>query len=179
MKALRLRQRGVRSNFAPRDGAKKPLAILCAALVFAATAARVPSAEAKEWTVVLHADDIVVGPALEKLNSRHHWAWKFTGGFEVAVRKSAIPIPTPKCRMDYVMLTMPVYYPENPAQASMEERRAVYDALVRIKNEKKGGLKVRFDAQWYWTQGPTGPELKTCNAYFVLPLQSDAANILP
>ena len=58
---------------------------------------------------------------LPKLNTRHHWKWKFEDGFEVAVRKSAIPIPAPKCRMDYLILTIPSLYPESP-QASPAER---------------------------------------------------------
>lgn len=81
--------------------------------------------------------------------------------------------------MEYLILRMPVYYPENPAQATVQERRAVYDALVRIKEAGKGGLKIRFDALNDSRQGPSGPELTTCNIYFVLPLDKDAAKILP
>lgn len=131
------------------------------------------------WTTVLHSADFIIGRDLQNLGTRHHWAWKFTGGFEVAVRKSAIPVPAPKCRMDYLILTMPVYYPENSAQASMADRQAVYDALSRIKRDGKGSLRVSFDAQWYWRQGPAGPELTTCNIYFTLPLENDAAKIVP
>lgn len=151
----------------------------CVIFVLAVTASGVASATKGRWTAVLHSNDIVVGQDLEKLSSRHHWAWKFTGGFEIAVRKSAVPIPAPGCRMDYLILTMPVYYPEDPAQASMPDRQAVYDALVRIKKEGKGSLKIQFDAQSYWKQGPAGPELTTCNIYFTLPLEHDAATIAP
>ncbi len=72
-----------------------------------------------------------------------------------------------------------MYYPENPAQAPETERRAVYDALVSIRNAGQGAVKIRFDALWYWRQGPSGPELTTCNIYFALPLDKDAARILP
>ena len=72
-----------------------------------------------------------------------------------------------------------MYYPENPAQATTADRQAVYDALVSIKKTGTGSLKVRFDALWYSRQGPTGPELTTCNIYFALPLEKDAARVLP
>jgi hypothetical protein len=148
-------------------------------LILALIACRIASAAESKWIAVLHSDDFVIGPDLLKLSARHHWAWKFDGGFEVAVRKSAIRIPAPKCRMDYLILTMPVYYPENPAQASMAERQAVYDALVSVKKAGTGAIKVRFDALWYWQQGPSGPELTACNIYFTLPLEKDAAKIVP
>ena len=61
----------------------------------------------------------------------------------------------------------------------MSERRAVYDALVSIKKTGKGGLKIRYDALWYWLQVPSGPELTSCNIYFTLPLEKDAAKLLP
>jgi len=83
--------------------------------------------------------------------------WEFNSGeFEVAVKKTAIPVSAPQCRMDYLILRMPVYYPEGPAQASTEERKAVYDALVGIKKAGKGRLKIRFDALWYLRQEPSG-----------------------
>ena len=132
------------------------------------------------WATVLRSEDFVVGSDLQKLNTRHKWAWKFNAGvFEVAVRKTAISVEAPQCRMEYLILTMPMYYPENPAQATTEERQAVYDALVNIRKTGKGGLKIRFDALWYSRQGPSGPELTTCNIYFALPLDKDAAKVLP
>jgi hypothetical protein len=81
--------------------------------------------------------------------------------------------------MDYLILVMPVYYPENPAQAPIAERRAVYDALLNIKKAGRGSLTVHFNPLWYAQQGPSGPELTTCNIYFTLPLSKDAAKILP
>ena len=132
------------------------------------------------WTAVLRADDIVAGEALQTLKTRRRWAWQFENGkFEVAVRKSAIPLPSSDCRMEYLVLAMPVYYPENPAQAPMAERRAVYDALLRMQKEAKGSLRVVFDALWYTRNGPAGPRLTTCNIYFKLPLPGDAAKVLP
>jgi hypothetical protein len=124
--------------------------------------------------------DFIAGADLQKLNVKHKWAWKFIGGeFEVAVKKAAIPIPAPQCRMDYLILRMPMYYPENPAQATTEERQAVYNALLGIQKEGRGGLKIRFDALWYSRQGPSGPELTTCNVYFAFPLDKDSATVLP
>ena len=132
------------------------------------------------WTVVLHARDFVLGDALQRVHTHHHWISGFNGGrFEVAVRKSAIPIPAPNCGMDYLILTMPAYYPEDPAQATLEQRRSVYDALMRIQETGREGLKVRFDALWYSKKGRSGPELTTCNIYFTLPLESDASTLQP
>jgi hypothetical protein len=129
---------------------------------------------------VLRSADIVAGQELQKLNSARKWMWKFTDGqFEVAVRKSAVPVAAPQCKAEYLILKMPMYYPENPAQAPMAERQAVYDALLAIQKAGKGGLKVRFDALWYSRKGPSGPELTTCNIYFSLPLEKGAATILP
>jgi hypothetical protein len=133
-----------------------------------------------KWTVVLRPGDFIAGQALQELHTRHRWAWRFDNGrFELAVRKSSIPIPSPKCRMDYLVLAMPLYYPENPAQAPLAERQAVYDALLRVAKTGQGGLAVHFDALWYVEQGSSGPQLTTCNIYFTLPLSKDAATILP
>lgn len=132
------------------------------------------------WTALLRAGDFIVGPDLQKLKARHKWAWAFNGGeFEVAVRKTAIPVGAPQCRGEHLILRMPLYYPENPAQATREERKAVYDALVKIQREGKGSLKIRFDALWYSRPGPSGPELTTCNIYFSLPLDREAGRVLP
>ena len=71
------------------------------------------------WTTVLRSADFIAGSDLQNLNVRHTWAWKFNGGqFEVAVKKTAIPIPAPQCRMDYLILRMSMYYRENPVQAT-------------------------------------------------------------
>ncbi len=138
------------------------------------------SAAGPSWTTVLHAADFIAGPDLQKLNTRHKWKWRLNeGDFEVAVRKSALSVPAPQCRMDYVILTMPTYYPEGPAQATLAERQAIYDALLSINRAGKGSLKIRFDALWYSRQRPSGLELTTCNIYFTLPLDKDAAKILP
>ena len=69
-----------------------------------------------EWTLALRPSDVVAGASLQKLRTSHHWKWEFDdqGKFEVAVRKSAFPAPAPQCRMDYLILGMPLYYPENP-----------------------------------------------------------------
>ena len=44
------------------------------------------------------------GQDLQKLNTRNQWKWNFEEGFEPAVRESAIPVPAPKCRTDYLIL---------------------------------------------------------------------------
>jgi hypothetical protein len=134
------------------------------------------------WTFVLHPNDIIAGPSLQKLHTRHHWSWEFNepdGKFEIAVRKAAFPAASPQCRMDYLILSMPVYYPENPKQASLSERHAVYDALLTMRETKQGSLPVHVEALYYTQNGPLGPELTTCNIYFVLPLAKDAGELLP
>ena len=109
------------------------------------------------WATVLRSEDFVVGSDLQKLNTRHKWAWKFNAGvFEVAVRKTAISVEAPQCRMEYLILTMPMYYPENPAQATTEERQAVYDALVNIRKTGKGGLKQTLRCALVLTSGAVG-----------------------
>jgi hypothetical protein len=133
-----------------------------------------------KWTTMLHAGDFTAGEDLQKLKTRHRWQWQFgTGQFEIAVRRSAIPVPSPKCRMDYLILTMPIYYPESPKQATLESRRAIYDALLKIQSAGKGSLKVHFDPLYFAEKGRAGVELTTCNIYFTLPLESDSARILP
>jgi len=152
-----------------------------AALILAACGRAKADAASKEWTVRLHADDIVIGQPLENIKSRHQWLWRFTNNFEglfdIAIRKSSIPILAPKCRMDYLILTMPEYYPETPKQAPVAERRAVYDALLKLKTTGQGSLTVHFEGEVH--KGPSGPELTGCNISFVLPLAPDAATISP
>jgi hypothetical protein len=134
------------------------------------------------WSFILHPDDIVAGPSLQKLPTRRHWNWQFdepAGTFEIAVRKVAFPATAPQCRMDYLILSMPSYYPENPKQASVPDRRSVYDALLAMQETQKGSLPIHVEALQYTRNGTRGPELTTCNIYFVLPLARDAGNLLP
>jgi hypothetical protein len=72
--------------------------------------------------------------------------------------------------MPYLILTMPLYYPENPKQAPLPQRRAVYDALLTMQQTRKGSLQVQTEASYYVRQRASGAELTTCNLYFVLPL---------
>jgi hypothetical protein len=124
------------------------------------------------WTITLHPSDIIVGETLAKLHTRHEWQWRFDndGKFEVALVKSASPVPAPQCRMPYLILAMPLYYPETPKQATLPERRAVYDALLKMQETKQGTLQVRTEPLYYFKYGASGAELTTCNLYFVLPL---------
>jgi hypothetical protein len=134
------------------------------------------------WTFVMHPSDMIAGPDLQKLSTRHHWDWKFDeqgGKFEIAVRKPAFPAPAPQCHMDYLILDMPLYYPENPKQAPLSERRAVYDALLAMHTTGKGTLPVHVEALYDVRERRSGPELTACNIYFVLPLAKDAGKLLP
>src|SRR5262245_58298346 len=100
------------------------------------------------------------------------WQWTFdqNGTFEVALRKSAFPAPAPQCRMPYLILAMPNYYPENPKQAPLSDRRTVYDTLLAMQETGKGTLRVKAEASYYVRKGASGLELTTCNIYFALPL---------
>jgi hypothetical protein len=123
------------------------------------------------WTIVLHPADYVIGAALQKLHTRHVWSASFDdrGGFQVALRKTAVAIPAPQCRMDYLILEIPFYYPENPKQASVSERRAVYDDLVAL--QASGSITARVEVPAVLARtGPNGFELTACNLYFALPL---------
>ena len=143
------------------------LAVCLFACVTGAAAAPSPV-----WPLTLHPSDVIVGEALAKLHTRHEWQWRFdtNGKFEVALLKSASPVPAPQCRMPYLILGMPLYYPETPKQATLAERRAVYDALLKMQETKQGTLQVQTEPLHYFTYGASGAELTTCNLYFVLPL---------
>lgn len=151
------------------------------ALLISMLGAGIANAGPFEWTITLRASDVVAGASLQKLRTSHHWKWEFDdqGQFEVAVRKSAFPAPAPQCRMDYLILGMPLYYPENPKQASRSERRAVYDALLAMLSSGKGALSAHVEPLQYARKGRAGPELTSCNIYFVLPLDKDAGKRLP
>jgi len=124
------------------------------------------------WTMTLHPSEIIVGEALAELKTRHQWQWRFDkdGKFEVALAKSTSPVPAPQCRMPYLILAMPLYYPETPKQAPLADRRAVYDALVKMQETKQGSLQVQTEPLYYFKYGASGAELTTCNLFFVLPL---------
>jgi hypothetical protein len=129
-------------------------------------------AQGPVWTITLNPTNVIVGEALAELQTRHEWQWRFdsNGKFEVALLKSASPVPAPQCRMPYLILAMPLYYPETPKQASLADRRAVYDDLLKIQDTKKGTLQVQTEPLYYFKYGASGAELTTCNLFFVLPL---------
>lgn len=140
--------------------------------LFAAACCTAAAADTPTWTATLKPGDFTIGPSLATLNNRHRWRWRFEQGFEVAVRKSAIPIPAPQCRMDYLILTIPSYYPEgDKPRATPEQRRATYDSLLSIQASRRGEYTLRFNALSYWRTTPRGPELTGCNIYFALPLE--------
>jgi hypothetical protein len=131
------------------------------------------------WSIELHAKDYVIGPALARLKTRHHWVDRFDdgGNFEVAVAKAAVPIPSPQCRMDYLILKIPFYYPENPKQASIGERRSVYDALVALQDGGNGSsvsMRVEAPEDLARTNGRR-TELTSCSLFVALPLSMQVA----
>jgi hypothetical protein len=153
---------------------RKVLPALAAAIVLAGLSPGVAASLEAGWTIALNPPDFVVGPALRQLHTRHSWVAAFddrTGTFEIALRKTSVSIPAPKCRMDYLILTIPHYYPENPKQASKSERRAVYDALLALQTRGIGSMAARVEAPLGFARiGTAGPELTACNLLFALPL---------
>lgn len=124
---------------------------VAAASLVALTCLDITGAAAEEaaWTIVLHPRDFVIGAALSRLKTRHGWVDQFddqTGNLEVAVSKTAVAISSPRCRMDYLILKIPFYYPENPKQASVGERRTIYDSLVALQGDHGGSVSMRVEA---------------------------------
>jgi len=151
---------------------RRLLPILVATLTLTQASAAAAE-EAPAWTLVLRSGDFVIGPALAKLPARRAWAAKFDeqGGFEIAVRKKAVAIAAPQCRIDWLILKIPFYYPENPKQASVSERRAVYDAFVAQQAAGSSSLAVRVEApESLARKGPRGVELTSCSLFFPFPL---------
>lgn len=146
------------------------LTVIMASWHLSWTPAAVSAAERASWTIVLRPTDFVVGAALGQLHTRRHWITGFderSGVFEIAMRRKAIAISAPRCRMDYLILTIPVYYPENPKQASVRERRAVYDALVALQTKGKGSATVDVEAPEPLARRG---KLLACNLYFAFPI---------
>lgn len=148
-----------------------PALLMLSALAFTSSAAS--AEEAPAWTITLRPGDFVIGPALAQLHTRRSWAVAVDerGGFDIALRKKAVAIPAPGCKMDFLILQVPFYYPENPKQASASERRAIHDAFVALQAGGKGVLTVRVEAPVpFGRTGPRGGELTACNLLFAFPL---------
>jgi hypothetical protein len=128
------------------------------------------------WTITLRPGDIVVGSALAQLRTRRTWEAAFdeqSGGFEIALRKKSVTIPAPRCNMDFLILKIPFYYPENPKQASVSERRAIFDRFAAFQAGCRGTLTTRVEAPAPLARtGPRGVELAACNLYFAFPLSA-------
>jgi hypothetical protein len=157
---------------------QKVFAIIAPLLALIHAQAAALAAQDSTWTIALHPSDFVVGPALKQLRTRHAWVADFndqSGAFQVALRKTAVAIPAPHCRMDYLILEIPFYYPETPKQASTSERRAIYDGLIALQTSGKGSLTTRVEAPGPLARiGPSGIELAACNVYFAWPLSLQA-----
>ena len=75
--------------------------------------------------------------------------------------------------MDHLILTIPFYYPENPKQASVNERRAIHDQLVAPQGSGRGSVSMRVEAPLAVGLARVNGrrvELTACNLYFALPL---------
>ncbi len=152
---------------------RKISAVLFATLVLILASPAAPADDIPAWTITVRPADIVAGDALRQLHTRRPWRVGFDGSFgafEIALRKTAVPIPAPQCRMDFLILTIPFYYPENPKQASVSERRAVYDAFVGLQACGSGSLTARVEApDPIARMGRGGAELTACNLFFAFP----------
>jgi hypothetical protein len=150
-----------------------PTALL-AMFILTCAPAHVWAGEVPAWTLKLRPGDFVIGPALAQLRTRRTWEAKFderSGSFEIALRKKATAIPAPRCQMDFLILKIPFYYPENPKQASLRERRAIYDAFVAFQAGDRGILTARVEAPEPFARiGARGAELAACNLMFAFPV---------
>jgi len=161
---------------------RKILAAIVATSILACVSGSALADEAAAWTITLRPTDFVIGAALAQLRARRAWATGFdesSGAFEIALRKSAVAIRAPRCRMDFLILSIPFYYPETPKQASVSERRAIYDAFVAFQAGGGGRLTARVEAPavvGLSRVGRNGVELAACNLFFAFPL---TAQVLP
>lgn len=154
---------------------RRPLRGRFAAVVFALSFLTIGHAASADeaWTIVLHPKDYVIGPPLARLKTHHHWVERFdaSGYFEAAVSRGAVSIPSPQCRMDYLILKIPFYYPENPKQASLSERQSVYDSLVALQERGNGSVSMRVEAPLGLARGSgRHMELTRCSLFVALPL---------
>jgi hypothetical protein len=148
-------------------------AMALSALLAAGASAELAQAETPEWTLTLHASDFLIGPPLARLGVHRSWRSSFDdhiGTFEIALRKTAAPAPVVGCPADFLVLTMPNYYPENPRQAPLAERKAVYDRLLAIQASGRGEFVARVMPASPGRQRASGPKWTGCTLAFVLPL---------
>ena len=155
------------------------LAGLLAMSILTGASAAALGEEVAAWTISLRPTDFVIGAALAQLRTRRAWLADFderSGGFEIALRKKAVAISAPRCQMDFLILTIPSYYPENPKQASVSERRAIYDAFVAFQAGDNGRLAARVEAPaGFASIGANGVALAACNLYFAFPLSAQVS----
>ena len=153
---------------------RKILATLGAMSILACAPAEASADEVAAWTITLRSTDFVSGAALAQLPTRRTWVAGFderSGAFEIALRKKAFAIPAPRCRVDFLILAIPFYYPENPKRASVSERRAIYDAFAAFQARGSGSLTAHVEAPAGLARiGANGIELAACNLYFAFPL---------
>jgi hypothetical protein len=153
---------------------RKILAALVVMFVLTDVQIAASADETPSWTIVLHPTDFVIGAALAQLHTRRTWPAGFdeqSGAFEIALRKKAVAIPAPHCRMDFLILDIPFYHHDTPKQATVSERRAIYDAFVAFQAGGSGSLSARVEAPLGLARrARNGIELAACNLYFAFPL---------
>jgi hypothetical protein len=153
---------------------RKMLTALVAMLVLTCAQNATAADETSAWTIVLHPTDFVIGAALGQTHTRHTWPAGFDeqwGAFEIALRKTAVAIPAPQCRMEFLILKIPFYHHDTPKQATVSERRAIYDSFVAFQAGGSGSLAARVEAPLGLARrGRSGVELAACNLLFAFPL---------
>jgi hypothetical protein len=75
--------------------------------------------------------------------------------------------------MDYLIFKIPFYYPETPKQASVAERRKVYDAFVSAQAKDRSVVTARVEAPLNVSLARMANgrfELVACSLFFAFPL---------
>lgn len=68
-------------------------------------------------------------------------------------------------------LSFTYHDPDTPKQASISERRAIFDRFAAFQDGGKGTLTARVEAPAPLARtGPHGVEFAACNLYFAFPL---------
>jgi hypothetical protein len=75
--------------------------------------------------------------------------------------------------MDFLILKIPFYYPETPKQASVAERRKIYDAFVAAQASERSVVTARVEAPLNVALARMANgrfELVACSLFFAFPL---------
>ena len=94
---------------------------------------------------------------------------KFTdesGGFIIFIKKSAVPVPSPNCKSDWLRVTM---NGRSDSEEDVQTKRELWDRLLAVKAGKIAETPVVLELNPYVTvlnEKPLILELDYCNLYF-------------